>query len=198
MQYFRSVSLIAGSMLTISCATPPRATDACDNDYAAIKAEEMRIIDEGMRVYAEVDEADATPAERAALEQTMTLLESRSRPVDAADVAIIDRARQILSNEANWDRADDRECSESDTTFSLYCALYFASEEVVGEYQHRRTALQEVRFALEDATQGREYEHRLRDFNNDPSTSLADIHAVLDAARMRINERLALQEACAL
>jgi hypothetical protein len=29
---------------------------------------------------------------------------------------------------------------------------------------------------------GRDYEHRLRDYNNDPRTSLADLHSLLDEA----------------
>ena len=52
-----------------------------------------------------------------------------------------------------WDRADDRICEDGDETFSLYCALKFATIDEVGEYQHRRTALQEVRFALEDLSE---------------------------------------------
>lgn len=42
---------------------------------------------------------------------------------------------------------------------SLFCALHQASVDVTGEYDHRRPAMQEVRFALEDATGGRAFEH---------------------------------------
>jgi hypothetical protein len=94
-----------------------------------------------------------------------------------------------------WDRRDDRVCEPQDTQFSLFCALRKASVETLGEYQHRRTALQEVRFALEEATAGREYEHRLRDFNNDPATSLADVRNVIAAARGRVALRLVHQRA---
>ena len=92
-------------------------------------------------------------------------------------------------------RADDRQCGAEDTTFSLFCALQKASIEVLGEYRHRRTALQEVRFALEEATAGREYEHRLRDFNNDPSTTLDDIKRVIRVARDRVAARIEEQNA---
>ena len=44
--------------------------------------------------------------------------------------------------------------------------------DVLGNYDHRRVALQEVRFAVEDATRGQDFEHRLRDFNNLPQTTL--------------------------
>ena len=57
-------------------------------------------------------------------------------------------------------------------------------------YDHRRVALQEVRFAVEDATRGRDFEHRLRDFNNLPTTRLVDISKVLQVATDRVKSRL--------
>jgi len=185
------------AILLAACAAGPKPR-ACDKDYAAIKAQEMADIDRGMEILQTKDEADLTPEETSILAETEALLESRSRAVDEIDLEIIDRAKSILKDESVWDRQDDRVCNDGDTTFSLYCALYFASRELLGEYQHRRTALQEVRFALEEATADREYEHRLRDFNNDPQTTLAAVHGVLDVARGRIVERLALQAACKL
>jgi hypothetical protein len=60
----------------------------------------------------------------------------------------------------------------------------------MGTYDHRRVALQEVRFAVEDATRGRQFEHRLRDFNNLPTTRLVDIRSILQVATDRIKVRL--------
>jgi hypothetical protein len=51
-------------------------------------------------------------------------------------------------------------------------------------------ALQEVRFAVEEATRGRELNHRLMDFNNLPETTLADIRHVLAQATARVRARL--------
>jgi hypothetical protein len=95
------------------------------------------------------------------------------------------RAAELLEDESAWNRADDRECADDEATGkrSLFCALQKACIEVLGKYDHRRVALQEVRFAVEDATRGRDFEHRLRDFNNLPTTRLADIQAVLKVAR---------------
>ena len=73
---------------------------------------------------------------------------------------------------------------------SLFCALQKACIDVLGAYDHRRAALQEVRFAVEDATRGRDFEHRLRDFNNLPTTRLADIKKVLRVATDRVKSRL--------
>ena len=51
-------------------------------------------------------------------------------------------------------------------------------------------ALQEVRFAIEDVTGGREFEHRLMDFNNLPETTFEDVKEVLAVARRRVAARL--------
>jgi hypothetical protein len=72
----------------------------------------------------------------------------------------------------------------------LFCALQAASIEVLGQYDHRRVALQEVRFAIERVSGGREFEHRLMDFNNLPGTTFDDIKKVLTMARENVASRL--------
>jgi hypothetical protein len=47
-----------------------------------------------------------------------------------------------------------------------------------------------VRFAVEDATRGRDFEHRLMEFNNLPETQLVDIRRVLQVATERVKSRL--------
>ena len=84
---------------------------------------------------------------------------------------------------------DDRVCQEEDTTWSLFCALQKASIEVLGEYQHRRVSLQEVRFAIVDASPGEQFRHRLRDFNN--TRSFDEVKNVLAVAIQRVEARLA-------
>jgi hypothetical protein len=58
--------------------------------------------------------------------------------------------------------------------------------------------MQEVRFVVEDVTSGREFEHRLMDYNNLPETSFDDIKRIIQRARQTVNERLELQAQCAL
>ena len=116
--------------------------------------------------------------------------EDREQAVSAQDLAILDGADAILAEEADWNRHDTRECPPGATTFSLFCALQKASIDILGAYDHRRVALQEVRFAVEDATKGREFEHRLMDYNNLPETRFSDIKRLLAAARARVAERL--------
>ena len=117
--------------------------------------------------------------------------EDRDQPVSLQDLEILDRASELLSNESVWNRKDTRECPPDAQTLSLFCALQKASVEVLGSYDHRRAALQEVRFAIEDATKGREFAHRLMDFNNLPDTQFSDIKGILVAARAKVATRLA-------
>lgn len=119
-------------------------------------------------------------------------LERRDQPVTKDDLRILLEADELLKDESVWNRRDDRECDDDEATSkrSLFCALQKACIDVLGAYDHRRVALQEVRFAVEDATRGQEFEHRLRDFNNLPTTRLADIKRVLQVAIDRVRSRL--------
>ena len=120
-------------------------------------------------------------------------LERRDRPAQPADLDILRRAATLLATAADWNDDDDRVCVDDERAArrSLFCALHQASLDVAGEYDHRRPALQEVRFAVEDATGGRDFEHRLRDFNNLPGTDFDAVTEVLRTARERVAARLA-------
>jgi hypothetical protein len=119
-------------------------------------------------------------------------LERRGRPVTSEDLRILTRVNEILRDESVWNRQDDRQCDDDNARgrWSLFCALERACIEVLGHYDHRRAALQEVRFAVEDATAGRQFEHRLMDFNNLPETQFADVKRVLQVATERVATRL--------
>jgi hypothetical protein len=116
--------------------------------------------------------------------------EDRDRPTTRDDLLILKRADEILSDETKWNRKDDRTCRKEDKAWSLFCALQKASVEVLGKYDHRRVALQEVRFAIEDVTKGREFDHRLMDYNNLPTTEFKDIKQVLKMAADKVAARL--------
>jgi hypothetical protein len=119
-------------------------------------------------------------------------LERRDQPVTTEDLRILERADALLKDELAWNRNDDRACDDDRATgtFSLFCALETACTEVLGEYDHRRAALQEVRGVVEEATRGRAFEHRLMDFNNLPETRLDDVKQVLRTSAQRVAARL--------
>jgi hypothetical protein len=98
------------------------------------------------------------------------------------DRKIIERADAILASDAVWNRADNRKCPASATTWSIYCALERATIEVTGGFHHRRPALEIVRLIVEERTNGRQYNHRLMDYNNDRTTTLADVRSLFREA----------------
>ncbi len=103
-------------------------------------------------------------------------------PVTEADLRIVKRARELLDSPSKWNRVDNRKCPRRASTLSLYCALETAAMEAGGKFEHRGAALQEVRFVIDEVTPNRDYDHRLMDYNNDPTTTLADIQQVLGIA----------------
>ncbi|MGB2639334.1 MAG: hypothetical protein WA857_00740 [Candidatus Acidiferrum sp.] len=119
-------------------------------------------------------------------------------PVTKADVQIVEHAQNILDSPAKWNRADTRICPADAKTFSLYCALEKATYEVTGTFKHRGAAMQEARFVIEDvAPNWKSYQHRLKDYNNDPATTFADIQKVFRLLQERIRKRLAEEAASA-
>jgi len=113
-------------------------------------------------------------------------------PVSKADVRIVQRAREILKSPLVWNRADTRVCPADAKTFSLYCALEKATNEVSGKFEHRGAAMQEARFVVDEIAPNRKnYEHRLMDYNNDPTTTFADAQKFFRLLEKRISKRLA-------
>lgn len=113
-------------------------------------------------------------------------------PVTKADLQIVKRARKILDSPAKWNRADNRVCPADAKTFSLYCALEKATDEVTGNFEHRGAAMQEARFVIDEIAPNRNnYQHRLMGYNNDPTTTFADIQKVFRLLEARITKRLA-------
>jgi hypothetical protein len=113
---------------------------------------------------------------------------AKTVPPSELDRAVITRAAAILHSEAVWDRADDRQCGADDKTWSIYCALTRATMEVTGGIHHRRPAMEIVRQIVDARSKGRGYEHRLRDYNNDPSTTLADVRSLFEQTLARMKQ----------
>ena len=132
----------------------------------------------------------STAVERSNPRGASTAEELQASKPTTDDLRLLQRADQLLSSPARWDRHDTRICLPSAPSLSLFCALQKASLDLFGEYGHRAIALEEVRFAIEDVTDGRRFSHRLKDFNNLPSTEFRDVKTVLTIAIHRIRKRL--------
>ena len=111
-------------------------------------------------------------------------------PVSKTDLRIIARADRILDSPAKWNRADNRECPAGAKTVSLYCALEQATLDVTGSFEHRGAVMQEARFAIDQIARDNNYQHRLMYYNNDKTTTFADIKKVIRLTQKRIETRL--------
>jgi hypothetical protein len=114
--------------------------------------------------------------------------------VTEGDIRIVQRARAILDSPAKWNRADDRQCPATQKTYSLYCALEKATEEVSTKFEHRGAAMQQARFVIDEVlAKGNHYEHRLKDYNNDPKTTFSDVQKFFTLLEERIKKQLNAQ-----
>jgi len=113
-------------------------------------------------------------------------------PAQKVDLDILNRAEQLLANPSNWHKHDDRKCEDDikSNKWSLFCALKHASMEQRGEYNHHNTAMQTVRFVIDNLIPDHGFEHTLMDFNNAPSTTHKVILNVLHTAEERISKEL--------
>ena len=102
------------------------------------------------------------------------------------DREIVEHADANLSSVAVWNRADNRKCPATATTWSIYCAMEHAEVAVTGGHHHRRPAMEMVRQVIEERSAGRNYSHRLMDYNNDPTTTIADVHSLFAEALARM------------
>jgi hypothetical protein len=106
----------------------------------------------------------------------------------ATDLAILDRALEMLPNEALWNKNDNRQCPAGQAKLSLFCALQLATMSISGGVHYRQPALQAVREALNGVDASRIKTHRIMDFNNHPQTTLAEIHDILKRARVSVEK----------
>ena len=111
-------------------------------------------------------------------------------PPSQTDLDIFLTARDLLSDEALWDREDDRNCENDPSLISLYCALARATAGAMGRYQHRQPAMQAVRRVIAAEWPERVVDHRLMNFNNDPRTTLADVHRLFELAEASLRRTI--------
>jgi hypothetical protein len=93
---------------------------------------------------------------------------------------ILEIADALLASEATWDRSWIRTDDPVNDRYTLYSALATACREVTGRYAHRHPALQAIRAEIEDQVPGRQWRHRLAEFNAE--ASFEDVKAVLTSA----------------
>ncbi len=113
-------------------------------------------------------------------------------PATEVDLDILNLTDSLLYEPARWHQADDRLCDddEQNQRWSLFCALKYSSIEKMGEYNHHNTAMQTVRFVIDDILPDHGFEHTLMDYNNAPTTTHQDIRHVIAQAKDRIRKEI--------
>jgi hypothetical protein len=105
---------------------------------------------------------------------------------NSLDREILERASKIITSDSVWNRADNRKCPADAKTWSIYCAEEKAMIEATGGFHHRRPASELVRVIVDERSKGKDYSHRLMDYNNDKSTRLSDVQSLFAEAIARI------------
>lgn len=114
-------------------------------------------------------------------------------PPSATDVEILAAAHARFSAQQGRNLEDDRNCDDDIESghYSLFCSLYLAQLEVTGAYMHRRPAMQTVRALLQKHYPGK-YKHLLRDINNQPDISDAQLAETLLQAQATMRRTIEL------
>jgi hypothetical protein len=123
-------------------------------------------------------------------ELLISMIVDKQLPPTRDDIRILERARELLSDERKWNRQDNRTCPPNPGKWSLFCALLQATQEVTGDVHYRQPALQAAREVLDEVGTGRFGKHRIMDYNNHPETTLAEIQQLLRTARERLQKWL--------
>jgi hypothetical protein len=119
-------------------------------------------------------------------------------PATEVDAEIIRRTRAYLSAIERWSSRDSTDMDAAPVkgfnctptrARSVFCALYFSSVEVAGDYAHFRPAMTAVRQAIGLASH-RQYRHPLVDFNNDSTRTHQDILNMLGSALSDIETQI--------
>jgi hypothetical protein len=121
---------------------------------------------------------------------SLTVDTSRQVRPTADDVAIIDRAIALIPHPQQWNKDDNRQCAAAAQKLSLFCSLMQATTEIAGGVHYRQPAMQAVREELNLVDASRIKTHRIMDYNNHPDTTLAEVHALLSRAKLRVQGQL--------
>lgn len=114
--------------------------------------------------------------------------EKRDIVATQIDLEILEEVESRLIQK-NWTKEYFWECKKRDK-LNLFCLLKQSSIKVLGKYNHRQVALQEVRFVIDDSFHERWDKHRLMDFNTHSKTTFEDVKLVIHRAKKRVEEKL--------
>lgn len=113
---------------------------------------------------------------------------------DEADLEILQRADALLSDSSKWNKNDDLNCDDQITSkkYSLRCALYTASKELVGGWENDplRPAIRLVLLTLKKYENRRVVGNQLKEWNDHPDTTFEELKIVLKESIDEVKKQL--------
>lgn len=116
----------------------------------------------------------------------LSIADHKTALIPSDEIKVLQLASQTLEREEKWNRKDNRICPVTAITFSLYCALKYATLQIYGKFDHRLPVIEEVRKTIEIVSQ-KYHQHRLMDYNNDSKTTFTDIKNILRITESRLS-----------
>uniref|UniRef100_E1TIK9 Uncharacterized protein n=1 Tax=Burkholderia sp. (strain CCGE1003) TaxID=640512 RepID=E1TIK9_BURSG len=113
---------------------------------------------------------------------------TRLAPPSLDDLHIISETKSLLSRPGVWSQTGTRDCDPEAKSYDLFCALHHSTIKVTGTFQYRQPAMQIVRAVVDEIAASEISTHRLMEYNNARTTTLADIQHVLDMAYARLQK----------
>ena len=114
-----------------------------------------------------------------------------------AELELVRRAQNLLSTAARWNHRDDGTCPPRASSLSIYCALERAARRPGIDADAVHAAQQEARLVVWDIVVSKEYGHPLTDYNNDATTTYADVQRLFRWLETRVQKRLGQSAAVA-
>ncbi|HEV8081427.1 MAG TPA: hypothetical protein VGP43_11980 [Chitinophagaceae bacterium] len=105
-------------------------------------------------------------------------------PPTEVNLTILRELKKYFTDSTKWNRDDKRvsgrsDCQPNTQKRTLFCAIYYASADIMGDF-YAGPSFQGILDAVKRVIKGAQ--HPIQSFNNDPKTTFADLHAVINDA----------------
>ena len=113
-------------------------------------------------------------------------------PASEINLAILRQLKKYFTDSSKWNKNDKRttgfsDCRPNTEQRTLFCALYYASTDIMGDF-YAGPSFQAIIDAVKRVRKGAQ--HPIQAFNNDPKTTFAELHEVLNDAINRMEREI--------
>jgi len=113
-------------------------------------------------------------------------------PASEINLAILQQVKRYFTDSTKWNKDDKRttafsDCQPNTEQRTLFCALYYASVNIMGDF-FAGPSFQAIIDAINRVRKGAQ--HPIQSFNNDPKTTFAELHEVLNDAINKMEKEI--------